>query len=291
MLGTIRHILKNPILNWHSAEQKTAMIATLNQNSDVIAVLATGGGKSMLAIVPSIMEEATVTILVLLLNSLILDYQCHLTQMQVPYQLYGEVNNNEGQLEITKNPVLVSADKAQTIRSMPMQLVLLSATLPPTFIPELMDSYDLLPNTTIIRQSTNRPELAYILEKMNITSLLTRTIQILSEDKLGWSEEDRGLVFVSSIADGQKLVDLTNHAFYCFKVQLATGMATGNWTGLDWSCNWTAVAVAMSLVTSPVAVATLQATKNISCNLLQPVATGVQPHPLSSIFFSEFITY
>ena len=252
----MRHVLRNPAANWRSAEQKNAMIATLNCSSDVIAVLATGGGKSMLAIVPSMIEDAMVTILVLPLNSLIMDYQRRLTQMKVPYQLYGEGDNEEDQLDITKNLVLVSADKAQTsgwrsalanlgqkktvarlvfdeahipmiakdyrksldniyqVRSLPMQLVLLSATLPPTFIPELMDSYHLLPNTTIIRQSANRPELIYILEKMSSTSLLARTVQILNEERLGWNDKDRGLIFVSSIADGQKLADLTKHALY-----------------------------------------------------------------------------
>ena len=48
---------------------------------------------------------------------------------------------------------------------MPMQLVLLSTTLPPTIIPKLMDFYHLLSNTTIIRQLANRPELIYILKK------------------------------------------------------------------------------------------------------------------------------
>ena len=59
------------------------------------------------------MEDAMVTILVLPLNSLIMDYQRHLMQMQVP-QLYGKGDNENDQLDITKNLVLVSADKAQT---------------------------------------------------------------------------------------------------------------------------------------------------------------------------------
>ena len=67
---------------------------------------------------------------------------------------------------------------------MPMQLVLLSTTLPPTIIPELMDFYHLLSNTTIIRQLANRPELIYILKKMSSTSLLAQTVQILNKKRL-----------------------------------------------------------------------------------------------------------
>lgn len=251
-LKTMRRVLGNPTVGWRSVEQRDAMMATLDRRSDIVTILATGGGKSMLAIIPSIMEEATATVLVLPLNSLIMDYQRRLTQMRVSYQLYGE----DSQLDVTKNLILVSADKAQTrgwrsalsilnqkktvarlvfdeahipmiakdyrkslenihqVRSLPMQLVLLSATLPPTFIPELISSYNLLPNTTIVRQSTNRPELIYVLEKMKSTSLQARTTQILAEEELNWSSEDRGLVFVASIAEGQKLVNATHHAFY-----------------------------------------------------------------------------
>ncbi|KIK73008.1 hypothetical protein PAXRUDRAFT_21330 [Paxillus rubicundulus Ve08.2h10] len=98
--------------------------------------------------------------------------------------------------------------------SLPMQLVLLSATLPPSFMPELATSYNLLFNVTVIRQSTNRPEHIYLLEKISLDEFLDRTIQILDEKEEDWREEDRALIFVTSITLGQKLVDITNHAFY-----------------------------------------------------------------------------
>ena len=37
------------------------------------------------------------------------------------------------------------------VHSVPIQLVLLSATLPPSFIPEMFDAYNLLPDTVIVR--------------------------------------------------------------------------------------------------------------------------------------------
>jgi superfamily II DNA helicase RecQ len=107
-----------------------------------------------------------------------------------------------------------SLEHIYQVHSMPMQLVLLSAILPPTFIPDLIDSYNLLPNTTVICQSANTPELVYVLEKVSYMALLTRTVRILSEETLSWSKENRGLVFISSIANGQKLADLTKHVFY-----------------------------------------------------------------------------
>ncbi|KIK74009.1 hypothetical protein PAXRUDRAFT_37055 [Paxillus rubicundulus Ve08.2h10] len=195
-LSTMRGILQNSSTTWRSTEQREAMMAVLEHSSDVVAVLGTGAGKSMLAIVPSMMEEATATVLVLPLNSLIMDYEHHLTRMAVPYQLRSAPIGHQSHL--------VSADKAQSgswqsalarlaqkkmiahvvfdeahipiiakdyhktlnniyqVCSLPMQLVLLSATLPPSFMPELATSYNLL-------QSTNRPEHIYLLEKITHT--------------------------------------------------------------------------------------------------------------------------
>ena len=129
----------------------------------------------MLVIVPSLLEVNTVTILVLPLNSLIMDYKHRLAAMGVPYQIY-QVDKG---LNSRDNLVLVSADKSQmthchtalaylgctkqvahivvdeahipliikgyrrslenfyNIQSEPVQLVLLSVTLPPAFMPQV----------------------------------------------------------------------------------------------------------------------------------------------------------
>ncbi|KAI5985231.1 hypothetical protein F5J12DRAFT_729107 [Pisolithus orientalis] len=105
-------ILANDSVTWQSTQQWEAMMAVLQGTTDIIAVLPTGAGKSMLAIVPSIMEENMATILVLPLNSLIMDYEHHLQQMDVPYQLYQGGQDEE--LNTVHNLILTSADKAQT---------------------------------------------------------------------------------------------------------------------------------------------------------------------------------
>jgi superfamily II DNA helicase RecQ len=63
------------------------------------------------------------------------------------------------------------------IRSEPVQLVLLSATLPPAIMPQLSTTYHLLADTTIFRLGTNRPELQYVLEKMTTESDAELTIR------------------------------------------------------------------------------------------------------------------
>lgn len=214
------------------------MTYVLQCQKDIIVILPTGGGKSMLAIVPSLLEVDRFTVLVLPLNSLIMDYERRLTSMDVPYQIYQA----DKQLNLRDNLVLVSADKSQTaswrtalaelvhfkqiarivvdeahipliakgyrktlehfynIRSVPAQLVLLSATLPPAFMPQVIDMYCLHKNTIICRQGTNQPELKYKLEKTSKESdLSARTQEIVQQLQQTWQPRDRALVYVPSI--------------------------------------------------------------------------------------------
>ncbi|KAI5980514.1 hypothetical protein EDD15DRAFT_2188573, partial [Pisolithus albus] len=202
-LQRMQMLLRDDRTSWRSYQQRDAMVAILKREKDVIVILPTGGGKSMLAIVPSMMEVNMATILILPLNSLIMDYERRLTAMRVPYQVY----KSGQQLNLQDNLVIVSADKSQMphwrssladlrrrkeiariivdeahipliakgyrrslenfyeVRSEPVPLVLLSATLPPIFMNSLTNMYRLLSNHITCRQSTNRPELTYILEK------------------------------------------------------------------------------------------------------------------------------
>ena len=232
------------------------MLAVLKRQSDVIVILKTGGGKSMLAIVPSLLEK-TATVMVLPLNSLIMDLQRRLTAMSIPFQIYSRDANGKGHLNPRDNLILVSADKAQlpgwrealanlnetkpigrmifdeahlpliskeyrnsalgnvdNLRHVPMQMVLLSATLPPSTIAELKTSFSLVDEPEIIRESTNRKELAYNLEKMQPENLMDRAIDIIEEETQTWGLQDRGLVFVCSIAAGQRLADKKGWPFY-----------------------------------------------------------------------------
>lgn len=214
------------------------MNSVLKRKKDVVVVLPTGGGKSMLAIVPSLLEADAVTILVLPLNSLIMDYERRLLDMNVPHQTYQ--SNKE--LDTRHNLILVSADKSQTshwraalsdlarrkeiarivvdeahipliakgyrttlehfynIRSEPAPLVLLSATLPPAFMSRIFEMYHLLGDAIVCRQGTNRPELKYILEKTSKESELSlRAQEIVQQHQQSWQPQDRALVFAPSV--------------------------------------------------------------------------------------------
>ena len=229
------------------------MISTLQGQTDVIAILPTGGGKSMLAIVPSLLEVNKTTILVLPLNSLIMDYERRLQAMHVPYQVY--IPNVD--INIRDNLVIVSADKSQTaqwrsalanharrktiarivvdeahipltakgyrkslehfydIRSEPVPLILLTATLPPSFLPTLKETYLLVSNASIYRQGTNRPELKFELEKtQSEEELIERAMEIVQKQESTWQARDRAIVFVPSIGLCMELVEKTGWHHY-----------------------------------------------------------------------------
>ncbi|KAG1854259.1 hypothetical protein F4604DRAFT_1591328, partial [Suillus subluteus] len=205
-LQVMRKLLRDESASWKSEQQQEAMRVVLEGKRDAVVVLRTGGGKSMLAIIPSLLEKASATVLVLPLNSLMMDFERRLTSMRVPFQIYDR-NRNEGALNIRDNLILVTADKARSerwrealavlnekkpvkrmvfdeshipliandyrdslqdiydLRSIPMQIICLSGTLTPSCIPDLISSFGLVEDTQVIRQSTNREELIYILEK------------------------------------------------------------------------------------------------------------------------------
>lgn len=69
-LETIQSITKEPNANWTGEGQKHAMAAVLEKRTDVMAIMCTGSGKSMLFVVPSIIERNSITVVVVPLKSL-----------------------------------------------------------------------------------------------------------------------------------------------------------------------------------------------------------------------------
>lgn len=87
-LRKMQMLLKDDNITWQYPEQKRVMSTVLKCQKDVVVILTMGGGKLMLVIMPSLLETHMVTILVLPINFLIMDFEQHLTAMHVPYQVY-----------------------------------------------------------------------------------------------------------------------------------------------------------------------------------------------------------
>ena len=182
VLGEMQGLLRNNTITWRSSEQQDAMAAVLECQMDIIIILLMGGGTSMLAIVPSLLEVNTTTVFVLPLNSLTTDYERRLFEMNIPHQVYKP----DIELNLRDNLVIISAGKLQMaswhtalanlahrgplacivmdkahiplvakdyhksvkhmcdIQSEPVLLVLLSTTLPPSLMSHVSATYLLL---------------------------------------------------------------------------------------------------------------------------------------------------
>jgi hypothetical protein len=110
-LDALRSLLRNPAAQWKTDEQRAAIMATLDHKHDVVAVLPTNAGKSMVAIIPPILERDAVTVIILPLRVLILDFQRKLREMGVAFVTY---DSTQPFIHLgSANIVLVSADRVK----------------------------------------------------------------------------------------------------------------------------------------------------------------------------------
>ncbi|KAG1722464.1 hypothetical protein EDB19DRAFT_1916640 [Suillus lakei] len=172
-----------------SPGQMQAVMSTLKQETDIITMLRTGGRKFMLAIISVIMEIKK------------------LKGMCVPFQVYDQshpLNTNinlilvsvdkakfktwrqslvefneilpvsrlifdEAHLPLLSDVFRESMQDMHELRQFPMQFILLSGTIPQSNIATLKKAFGMASNTIEIRESTNHPELEYIM-KMSASS-------------------------------------------------------------------------------------------------------------------------
>jgi Superfamily II DNA helicase len=200
----LRHLLKKPNADWSCEEQRKGVLEALRLKNDIVAVMKTGSGKTMIPVIPAMMEQRLITVIVLPLKSLVADYVRRFTDMGIPFQLF--MGHKTQRLDGIHNIILVSADMAKTphwkkllaelnervtvgrmcfdesqvaftaddfrvpltnlydLRAFAMQIVLLTGTCSPRSIDAMMNSFGIGDNCITLRTSSDRPELEYILE-------------------------------------------------------------------------------------------------------------------------------
>jgi len=91
----------------------------------------------------------------------------------------------------------------------------MSGTIPVNMEPCLLSKLGLKPNTPVVCQSSNRPELTYII-KSPLTKLdnLTTHIWNIAQDHI-IEPSDRALVFVMTIMNGELIAGSLGCEFYC----------------------------------------------------------------------------
>ena len=199
-LQALRVVLRQDNARWRSDGQRQAVMAGLRWKEDIVVILPTGSGKSAIVATIAKLERLTVTAVLCPLRSLLQDWQRRLRALKYPFEVFSpskpvitgqaplvlvsldatdrhawrqavtslrpEVMLNryvidEAHLVLTASSYRGVMDHVKELRAHAAQLVLLSATIPPTSIPSLHTSFNLAvpPHVRIIRASSNRPEL------------------------------------------------------------------------------------------------------------------------------------
>ncbi|KAG6818658.1 hypothetical protein H0H93_003106 [Arthromyces matolae] len=237
-LKGLQDALKDPMATWTCIEQKLAVLAVLRREGDVCAILKKGTGEAMLAIIPGLVEVDSLAVLVLSSKSLVDDY-CHmLSMMGIGFELFNypeqhlsgafnlilvsvdhareryfqealyKAHNNKKATRLffyDAHTALLNAkfrpvfQQIHLLRNLPVQVILLSAFLPPQSHEALIKMFHLI-NPTTIRGSTDHSQLEYIFQNpYNRTTIIVEDVIAYVKGQLPlFTDKDRCLIFVSS---------------------------------------------------------------------------------------------
>ena len=248
----MRGLLQDPDARWSSNDQKTAVLTMLKRKEDLVALLPTGSGKSMIALIPALMEANTTTVLVCPLRSLMTDYRRRFDNLRVPYQVY-----DGGPLRGPANLVIVSADSIklpdwrhhlsnlhdkrpvarfvfdeahipltdvsyrQTLSNiyemrafLPVQVGLLSGSIPVHAESLLRKTFGLTEDCVLLRASCNRPEIQYAWNPPYAYNQYVPAVIAAADAFTFLSADDRGLIYVTSFDVGRIISTKLQVPFY-----------------------------------------------------------------------------
>ncbi|KAJ6438068.1 P-loop containing nucleoside triphosphate hydrolase protein [Purpureocillium lavendulum] len=203
LLQQARALYKDDALRWKSAAQERAMAVVTSRAEQVVIVLGTGEGKSLLFMLPCVLPGAGVTVLVLPLVSLRGDLLRRVRELGIGHHVWSleepdtsaplvfvaveaaatsrfrafaaqlaakqeldRIVVDEAHLTVTASDYRPAMVDLALIRSVRTQFVYLTATLPPG----MQDDFELqnhLVRPRVVRASTNRKNLFYCVERNN----------------------------------------------------------------------------------------------------------------------------
>lgn len=201
LLKEARQLYHDETLQWKSAMQERALVTVMSGTEQVIVVLGTGEGKSMLFMLPCVLPDAGITILILPLISLRGDLLRRVRELAIDHWIWtpdetrtaplvfvsveaagtkafrayayklaamgnlGRIVLDEAHFTVTASEYRAAMVDLALIRGIRTQFVYLTATLPPT----LQGQFELQNNLVHpknIRASTNRPNLFYLVQRV-----------------------------------------------------------------------------------------------------------------------------
>jgi superfamily II DNA helicase RecQ len=202
LLGGLKKLYGNKEAGWKSREQEKALTTIKSWTEQVVAILPTGAGKSLLFMLPCTLPDAGGTILVVPLVSLHGDMLRSVREMRIDHLEWHPGENREAGLVLVSAEVASSKDfvkyarhliaeqkldrivvdechltmiaadyrpsivELTAIRSLRTQFVYLTATLPPSMRAEF-EERNYLYRPTVIRASSNRPNIFYMVRKID----------------------------------------------------------------------------------------------------------------------------
>jgi len=255
LLTGLRQLYGGESMVWRTPEQEQTLVAIMSWTDQVVAILPTGAGKSVSYMLPCTLPGAGVTILIVPLVALRSNMLQRLDQLQIDYlewspgegreaalvvasaeaackpgfrqyakalqeqQKLDRVVVDECHLTVTAAGYRTSLVEVTALRSLRTQFVYLTATLPPSMLSEFEDR-NYLHRPTVIRASSNRPNIMYMVEKTKSPtgSLLE---QAAAEARDAWERSslfdharDKIILYVRSVADAETLADLMGSECY-----------------------------------------------------------------------------
>ena len=253
----MRQLLRLPNCEWKSEEQRNTVLFAIEGKTDLLVALPTGSGKSIVPMLTAKITNKTFAIVVPFI-SLLEDWERRLKAANLIHTVFKAnmqtfyntpiiltttdiaireefadavgrsfVNGTFSRLVFDKvHEILVSNDFWACMQiiwkicRLPFPIIGMSGTIPVDMESSIKHELCLVPNTTVIRRSSNRPELSYILDPpINKTDILKNRVQeIIRRQNL--LPAGRGLVFVTSVDDGFRLAMQLGCEFYCVEKHL-----------------------------------------------------------------------
>jgi superfamily II DNA or RNA helicase len=233
----------DPNASFNSLEQAISLDTALKRDENALIIIPTGGGKSVVFMIPPLYYESEVTVVVLPLVALTHDMVRRAQDINLPtccwaynnvdpssrlvfisveqagsdaFLVWGVKLAEDGKLAriavdechnaltaLDYRPCMANLSK---LRSLKVQILLLSATVPPVMEERLLEALN-IQNVRIIRAATNRAEIRYIIHRTpesQLSKQISHTIADLS-DRLLKTPRDRGICFSTSIHHCEEL--------------------------------------------------------------------------------------
>jgi superfamily II DNA or RNA helicase len=251
----IKQLYKDESATWLSDAQKEAMQAVMTNPAQLVVIMATGAGKSLLYMLPAILPGSLVTVLIMPLLALKHDQLDRLRRLGVSHSVWqlglesnaplvvvsaeqtalkgfreyltllwasgklGRIVVDEGQLILTASEYRPSLFLLRELREFSTPIVCLSASIPPTQM-TLFEERMFLSKPKVLRFSTDRTNISYAVIRLDETGREFReaVASHLAAFRGGIEKEDKIIVYVQRTEEADELAALLGCEAYYAKV-------------------------------------------------------------------------